>query len=181
MNTETALCLPFFARVVFSMGIWLTQVSHTVVLHSRSTSRPTTRTSQPRTPSSIPSSTRRSNQASRKVTLHNQRVRSIWCRSYDDHMQACNHSCRCACIVVLMTAVARHRRCHRLYFTSHKMIRSFALSFTLLSPTIQNVLTKNHTGPSGTVKLAKKEPAPRPAGASKEKKPAAKVHRLRPN
>lgn len=36
-----------------------------------------------------------------------------------------------------------------------------------------------HTGPSGTVKLAKKEPAAKPAAASaKEKKPIGRVHTL---
>lgn len=41
------------------------------------------------------------------------------------------------------------------------------------------IVADNHTGPSGTVKLAKKEAAAKPAAAStKEKKPAAKVHLL---
>ena len=41
-------------------------------------------------------------------------------------------------------------------------------------------IADSHTGPSGTVKLAKKEAAAKPAAAStKEKKPAAKVHIFR--
>lgn len=41
------------------------------------------------------------------------------------------------------------------------------------------LFANSHTGPSGTVKLAKKEPAAKPAASStKEKKPAAKVHIL---
>ena len=40
--------------------------------------------------------------------------------------------------------------------------------------------TNSHTGPSGTVKLAKKEPAAKPTAASKDKKPAAKVNYLDP-
>ena len=60
---------------------------------------------------------------------------------------------------------------------------------TIFVSTIQNSLlyhsrsrmlfANSHTGPSGTVKLAKKEPAAKPAASStKEKKPAAKVHFL---
>lgn len=38
-----------------------------------------------------------------------------------------------------------------------------------------------HTGPSGTVKLAKKEAAAKPAAATKKEKPAAKVHLFDPD
>ena len=42
--------------------------------------------------------------------------------------------------------------------------------------------TNDHTGPSGTVKLAKKEAVAKPTAAStKEKKPAAKVTSVGPD
>lgn len=144
------------------MGIWLIRLSHTVAHHSRSTSRPTTRILHPQTPSSIPNSTRRSNQASKRETLHNQRVSQIWDRHHDVYVLACGLICCWLLLIAVMPADARHR--HFLLFYRSNSRLFFANSYT---------------GPSGTVKLAKKEAAPKPAAAStKEKKPAAKVHPL---
>ena len=152
------------------MGIWLTQLLPTVALHSRSTSRPTIRTLHPRTPSSIPSSTRRSNQASKRETSHNQRVRQIWYRSCDVCVLACKLPCCGILFVALMAADACHRCLPRRRFIVYKIMRSFYYSQSRVS--VANI----YTGPSGTVKLAKKEAAAKPAVAStKEKKPAAKV------
>ncbi len=152
------------------MVLWLTQSSHPVALHSRSTSRPTIRTLHPPTPSSIPNSTRRSNLALRRETSHNQRVRKIWRRCCDVHVFSCNLPCCCLLLVVLIAAYAPHR-CPRRRFTPYKMIHSFDLSQSRM------FIANSHTGPSGTVKLAKKEAAAKLAAAStKEKKPAAKVH-----
>lgn len=69
-----------------------------------------------------------------------------------------------------MAADPRHRRRQRRDFPPH-IIRVF---YHLQA---RSFFSNSHPGPSGTVKLAKKEPAPKPAAAStKEKKPAAKVH-----
>ncbi len=155
------------------MVLWLTQSSHQVALHSRSTSRPTIRTLRPPTPSSIPNSTRRSNLAWRRETSHNQRVRQIWRRCCDAHVLPCNLPCCCLLLVVPIDADAYHR-CLRRRFTPYKIIHSFDRSQSSM------FIANSHTGPSGTVKLAKKEAAAKPAAAStKEKKPAAKVHIFR--
>ena len=60
------------------------------------------------------------------------------------------------------------------------IIASFHTRGSTLSTNSQSSMSfsNTHTGPSGTVKLAKKEPAAKPTAAAKEKKPAAKVHRL---
>ena len=69
-----------------------------------------------------------------------------------------------------MAADACHRYLPRRRFTVYKIIRSFYHSQSRI------FVANSYTGPSGTVKLAKKEAAAKPAVAStKEKKPAAKV------
>ena len=157
-----------FARVIFE-GYLLIQLSHTVALHSRSISRPTTRTSLPQTPSLILNSTRRSSQASRKETSHNQRVRHILHTSYNVHVLSC-------CISHLSSLACCGDGSHRMsslpptrHFPPYKMTRYFC------SPS-RVFFAHSCIGPSGTVKLAKKVPVAKPAAAStKEKKPAAKV------
>ena len=75
------------------------------------------------------------------------------------------------CMFVTVVAEdACHRRFPSLYFLPYKMIRSFHHS----QP--RTLFANSHSGPSGTVKLAKKEAAPKAAATTKEKKPAAKVH-----
>ena len=152
------------------MGFWLIQLSPTVALPSRSTLRPTTRTLRPQMLSSIPSSTRRSNQGLKRETSHNQRVRQSLNGSFDLHVLACKLPCCCLLrVAVMVTDARRRRRLQTRRFLPYKMIRSFYHSRSRF------LSADNYTGPSGTVKLAKKEAAAKPA-AAKEKKPAAKVH-----
>ena len=73
-----------------------------------------------------------------------------------------------------MIAADEYHRCFHRRFTPHKIIHLFDRSQSNM------FIADSHTGPSGTVKLAKKEAAAKPAAAStKEKKPAAKVHIFR--
>lgn len=72
-----------------------------------------------------------------------------------------------------MAADSRHRRLPQHRFPPCKIFRFFNRSQSRMC------FTNDHTGPSGTVKLAKKEAVAKPTAAStKEKKPAAKVHLL---
>lgn len=61
----------------------------------------------------------------------------------------------------------------------HHRLTLYLILYAFHSAKSLTFFANRHTGPSGTVKLAKKEPAAKPAAASaKEKKPIAKVHTL---
>lgn len=71
----------------------------------------------------------------------------------------------------MMHVIAASQRCRFPHYIT-------ICSFPIVSHS-RMCFTNSNTGPSGTVKLAKKEAAAKPAAAStKEKKPAAKVHLL---
>ena len=157
------------------MDIWLTQLSHAVALHSRSISRPTIRTSPRPTPSLTPNSIRPSNQELKRESLHNQRVRQIWHRFCDIYLLARDILCCCLLLVAILAGDTRHRRLLHHRFIAYKSICPFYHSQSSI------FFSNTRTGPSGTVKLAKKEPAAKTPSAAKEKKPAAKVRYLNPH